>query len=623
MYKILNNIKDSNDIKKLTLEDLNILSEDIRLFLLEHISKTGGHLSSNLGIVELTLSLFKTFDFNHDKIVFDVGHQCYPYKILTGRKDEFSCLRQYGGISGFPKRQESPYDFFDTGHSSTSISAALGMARARDLKGEKHQVIAVIGDGALTGGEAFEALNDLGFHKTKMLIILNDNGMAISKNVGGMSNYLTHIRLNPKYNQLRKKIKGKLNKRESNVFTKAVRKVRDSFKELFLNSLFFDDLGLRYIGPIDGHDLKELNRVMKQVSVLDEPVVLHVITEKGKGYKLAEEHPNEYHGVSKFDLIAGVQKSNKLTYSDAFGEVLIKLAQHDKKIVAITAAMAGGTGLEAFSNQYPDRFFDVGIAEQHAVTFAAGLASTHLKPVFAVYSTFLQRAIDQIIHDVCMQELPVVFAIDRAGLVGNDGETHQGVFDISYLSMIPNITVLAPKCPEEMESFLTYAFFLSKPVAIRYPRGGANYPFKPLKELRMNKWEILENGEDIALIAVGNMCGVAMQVKEKLELLKIKPMIIQATFVKPLDIKMLKQLCGKNYRIVTLEDGSLIGGFGSEVLRAVNSFGISSPILSIGYEDHFVHHGNVEQLYQEEQVEVDQIVKKIERFIHDENYQRS
>ncbi len=623
MYKILNNIKDPNDIKKLTLEDLNILSEDIRLFLLEHVSKTGGHLSSNLGIVELTLSLFKTFDFNYDKIVFDVGHQCYPYKILTGRKDEFDSLRQFGGISGFPKRQESLYDFFDTGHSSTSISAALGMARARDLKHEKHQVIAVIGDGALTGGEAFEALNDLGFHKTKMLIILNDNGMAISKNVGGMSNYLTHIRLNPKYNQLRKKIKGKLNKRESNVFTKAIRKMKDSFKELFLNSLFFDDLGLRYIGPIDGHDLKELNRVMKQVSVLDEPVVLHVITEKGKGYKLAEEHPNEYHGVGKFDVITGVQKSKQLTYSDALGESLVKLARHDKKIVAITAAMAGGTGLEEFSNQYPDRFFDVGIAEQHAVTLAAGLASTHLKPVFAVYSTFLQRAIDQIIHDVCMQELPVVFGIDRAGIVGNDGETHQGVFDISYLSMIPNITVLAPKCPEEMEAFLTYAFFLSKPVAIRYPRGGANYPFKPLKELRMNKWEILDDGEDIVLLAVGNMCGVAMQVKEKLKSLKMNPMVIQATFIKPLDIKMLKQLCEKNYRIVTLEDGSLIGGFGSEVLRTINSLGISSFVLSIGYEDHFIHHGNVEQLYKEEQVDVDQIVKKIERFVRNENYQRS
>lgn len=612
MYRILDNIEHPFDIKKLTLEDLTILSEDVRTFLLENVSKTGGHLGSNLGIVELTLSLLKTFDFDKDKIVFDVGHQCYPYKLLTGRKDEFKNLRQYGGMSGFPKRNESSYDFFDTGHSSNSISAALGMARARDLKGENYEVIAVIGDGALTGGEAFEALNDLGFHKTKMLVILNDNGMAISRNVGGMSNYLTHIRINPKYNQIRRKIKSKLNKKESNIFTNAIRKVKDSFKELFLNSMFFDDLGLRYIGPIDGHNLKELNRVMRQVSNLEEPVVLHVVTEKGKGYALAEQNPNLYHGVSKFDLKTGVLKSDKVTYSSAFGSALVELAKHDKKIVAITAAMAEGTGLETFASKYPERFFDVGIAEGHAVTFAAGLAVSHFKPVFAVYSTFLQRGIDQIIHDVAMQELPVVFAIDRAGLVGNDGETHQGVFDISYLSMIPNMTVMAPKCPEEINAFLTYAFFLSKPVAIRYPRGGANYAFKPLKEIRMNRWEVLEKGTDIAIIAVGNMCGVACKVKEELG---IEPMIIQATFIKPLDMKLLKQLGEQNYKIVTLEDGALIGGFGSEVRRAMDIFGYSNPILNIGYEDHFVSHGTPDILYEKEQVDVKGIAQKIKTFL--------
>lgn len=612
MYRILDNIEHPFDIKKLTLEDLTILSEDVRTFLLENVSKTGGHLGSNLGIVELTLSLLKTFDFDKDKIVFDVGHQCYPYKLLTGRKDEFKNLRQYGGMSGFPKRNESSYDFFDTGHSSNSISAALGMARARDLKGENYEVIAVIGDGALTGGEAFEALNDLGFHKTKMLVILNDNGMAISKNVGGMSNYLTHIRINPKYNQIRRKIKSKLNKKESNIFTNAIRKVKDSFKELFLNSMFFDDLGLRYIGPIDGHNLKELNRVMRQVSNLEEPVVLHVVTEKGKGYALAEQNPNLYHGVSKFDLKTGVLKSDKVTYSSAFGSALVELAKHDKKIVAITAAMAEGTGLETFALKYPERFFDVGIAEGHAVTFAAGLATSHFKPVFAVYSTFLQRGIDQIIHDVAMQELPVVFAIDRAGLVGNDGETHQGVFDISYLSMIPNMTVMAPKCPEEINAFLTYAFFLSKPVAIRYPRGGANYAFKPLKEIRMNRWEVLEKGTDIAIIAVGNMCGVACKIKEELG---IEPMIIQATFIKPLDMKLLKQLGEQNYKIVTLEDGALIGGFGSEVRRAMDIFGYSSTILNIGYEDHFVSHGTPDILYEKEQVDVKGIAQKIKMFL--------
>ncbi len=612
MYKILNHINSPLDIKNLTLEDLTILSEDVRTFLLENVSKTGGHLGSNLGIVELTLSLLKTFDFDKDKIVFDVGHQCYPYKLLTGRKDGFKNLRQYGGMSGFPKRNESSYDFFDTGHSSNSISAALGMARARDLKGENYEVIAVIGDGALTGGEAFEALNDLGFHKTKMLVILNDNGMAISRNVGGMSNYLTHIRINPKYNQIRRKIKSRLNKRESNIFTNAIRKVKDSFKELFLNSMFFDDLGLRYIGPIDGHNLKELNRVMRQVSNLEEPVVLHVVTEKGKGYALAEQNPNLYHGVSKFDLKTGVLKSDKVTYSSAFGSALVELAKRDKKIVAITAAMAEGTGLETFASKYPERFFDVGIAEGHAVTFAAGLAVSHFKPVFAVYSTFLQRGIDQIIHDVAMQELPVVFAIDRAGLVGNDGETHQGVFDISYLSMIPNMTVMAPKCPEEINAFLTYAFFLSKPVAIRYPRGGANYAFKPLKEIRMNRWEVLEKGTDIAIIAVGNMCGVACKVKEELG---IEPMIIQATFIKPLDMKLLKQLGEQNYKIVTLEDGALIGGFGSEVRRAMDTLGYSIPILNIGYEDHFVSHGIPDILYEKEQVDVKGIAQKIKMFL--------
>lgn len=616
MNNILNNINNIDDIKSLSLEELNVLASDIRLFLLEHVSKTGGHLGSNLGIIELTLSLFRIFDFNHDKIVFDVGHQSYPYKILTGRKEYFETLRQYGGISGFPKRSESPYDFFDTGHSSNSISAALGMARARDLKGESYQVISIIGDGALTGGEAFEALNDLGFHKTKMLVILNDNGMSISKNVGGMSNYLTHIRIHPKYNQLRKKIKVRWNRKESNVFTRSIRKVKEGIKGLFLNSMFFDDLGLRYIGPVDGHNLKELIRVMEQVAQLEEPVVLHVVTAKGKGYELAEQNPNQYHGVGTFDLKTGIVKSNQATYSSAFGNSLVKLAKEDHKIVAITAAMAEGTGLEEFASMYPNRFFDVGIAEGHAVTFAAGLAASQLKPVFAVYSTFLQRAIDQVIHDVCMQELPVVFAIDRAGLVGNDGETHQGVFDISYLSMIPNMTIMAPKCPEEIHSFLTYAFFLSRPVAIRYPRGGAKGILKPLKEITMNHWEVLENGTDIALIAVGNMCEVAMQVKQ---LLSISPMIIQATFVKPLDISLLKQLSKDGYKIITLEDGILSGGFGSEVKRTIGQLGLSIPILSIGYEDHFVPHGNVNQLYEQEQVDVKGIIKKIKLFLKEDH----
>jgi len=466
---ILDKIDKPSDIKDLSIKELEELASELRIFLLENVSKTGGHLASNLGIVELTLALFKNYDFAKDKIVFDVGHQSYVYKILTGRKDIFNTLRSKDGISGFPKREESSYDYFDTGHSSNSISAALGMARARDLKKEDYEVVSIIGDGAFTGGMVYEALNDLGYKNSKILIILNDNGMSISSNVGGLTNTLNKFRLTKSYNNLKRK--AHLNK--NNPMIKIGRKVKNSIKNLFFKPMFFESLGVRYIGPVDGHNIKELNDVIKKIKKLNDPVVLHIVTTKGQGYLPAMEHPEKFHAVGKFDLVTGDNLGSKnKTYSKVFGEALLDLAKKDERIVAITAAMIDGTGLNEFAKIYPDRLFDVGITEGHAVTLAAGMATSGLKPIFAVYSTFLQRGFDQIIIDVCMQNLPVIFAIDRAGLVGNDGKTHQGVFDLSYLLMIPNIQILAPKCLEDLPKILEYAIHINGPVAIRYPRGG-------------------------------------------------------------------------------------------------------------------------------------------------------
>ena len=524
---MLENIKNISDIKKLNNSELSLLADDIREFLIEKVSVTGGHLASNLGVVEVTLALMKNFNFDEDKIVFDVGHQSYVYKILTGRKDKFDSLRQFKGISGFPKLSESKYDFFETGHSSTSISAAVGMARARDLKGENHKVIALIGDGALTGGMVYEALNDVGFNKTNMIIILNDNEMSISGNVGGLSNHLNKIRISPSYNRLKEKVHLKLDKKTKIV--NSIHKFKNSLKSLVINSSFFEDLGIRYIGPIDGHDLKELNRTFKKIKNLNGPVLVHVVTKKGQGYLPAMENPDKFHGVGPFDIETGKSKKKSgMTYSKAFGEAICNIACDDDSVVAITAAMTDGTGLTNYKKEYKDRFFDVGIAEEHAVTLAAGMAASGLKPVFTVYSTFLQRGFDQLIHDVCMPNLNVTLAIDRAGLVGADGETHQGVLDLSYLSMIPNMTVLVPKCMEEMEVILRYAIDANKPIALRYPRGGDNYKLKPLKTIEEGKWEIVSDGEKVAVIAVGKMVGYAMMAKEKCN---GNPLIIYATFV--------------------------------------------------------------------------------------------
>ena len=597
-----------DNIKDLKIEEANLLADEIREFLVEKVSHTGGHLASNLGIVELTISLFRNFDFNKDKIVFDVGHQSYVYKILTGRKDKFDTLRQHKGLSGFPKLSESKYDFFETGHSSTSISSAIGMARARDLKGENHKVIALIGDGALTGGMVYEALNDIGDKKSNMIIILNDNEMSISSNVGGLSNHLNNIRFSTSYNKLKEKVHLKLDRRKHLVNN--IHKLKNRIKSLFINSSFFEDLGIRYIGPIDGHNIKELDRVFKKVKDLNGPIVIHTITKKGQGYLPAMENPDKFHGIGPFDIKTGNTKpATTESYSSAFGKAMEHITEKDNTVVAITAAMASGTGLKNYREKYKNNFFDVGIAEEHATTLAAGMATSGLKPVFVVYSTFLQRAFDQIIHDVCMPNLNVTFALDRAGLVGADGQTHQGVFDLSYLSMIPNMTIVVPKSTEEVELLLEYAVNANKPVAIRYPRGGDITKLKPLKKIKEGKWEVLSKGEKTAVIATGKMVGYALLAKEKC---KTNPMIINATFVKPLDYKLLNKLKKENYNIITLEDNNIIGGFGNQVLLYLNKIGYNRSIKTLGYEDKFIEQGSVDELLKEEGLSIDDIAKVID-----------
>ncbi|WP_294156680.1 1-deoxy-D-xylulose-5-phosphate synthase [uncultured Clostridium sp.] len=612
--KLIDSLDFPRDIKKLSWKDVGMLSDELREFLIESVSKTGGHLSSNLGVVDLTLSLFRAFDFEKDKIVWDVGHQSYVYKILTGRKEGFKTLRQFNGMSGFPKRSESSYDYFDTGHSSTSISAALGIARARDLKKEKYNVLAVIGDGALTGGMALEALNDVGFRKTKMIIILNDNQMSISPNVGGLSKYLNKLRMAPRYNKLKNEIHDSL--KQSNIgknIADKISKVKDSIKQLVVPSMFFENMGLKYIGPIDGHDILAMTEVFKIAKEFDGPVIIHTITQKGKGYALAEKSPCKYHGVNPFDMESGESKSvPKNSYSKSFGESLVKLAREDKRITAITAAMPDGTGLKPFSEEFKERFFDVGIAEQHAVTLAAGMASNGLKPVFAVYSTFLQRGFDQIIHDVCIQNLPVVFAVDRAGIVGDDGETHQGIMDISYLSLIPNMTVIAPKCIAEVDVLLRWAFNQNCPVAIRYPRGGDIIDnISPITEIHKGKWEIINKGSKTCIIATGRMVQHAVYAKEMLYEQGINPTIVNAVFIKPIDKELIKEISDKGYNILTIEDNLLKGGLGSSIKDYLMEIGYKGKIKSLGYDDEFVPQGKVDMLYKTYGFDCESIRKSI------------
>ena len=612
MSKLLEDINYPRDVQTLTNKELYKLSDEIREFLIEKVSKTGGHLSSNLGVVELTLSLYKTFNFEKDKIVWDVGHQTYIHKILTGRKGKFDTLRKYNGLCGFPKISESKYDSFGVGHSSTSISAALGIARARDIKQEDYNVIAVIGDGALTGGMALEALNDVGFNKTNMIIVLNDNQMSISKNVGGLSNHLNKLRLGHSYNKLKEDINSTLsNSNAGKTVVQYLHRVKDSLKHLLVPSMLFENMGVKYIGPIDGHDIELMNEVFSKAKEINGPVIIHTVTQKGKGYEFAEKNPNKFHGVSPFDLESGESYiSSKKTYSKVFGDTMLELAEKNSDIVAITAAMPDGTGLKEFAKKYSNRFFDVGIAEEHATTLAAGMASAGLRPVFAVYSTFLQRAFDQVIHDVCIQNLPVVFAIDRAGIVGDDGETHQGVFDLSYLSAIPNMTVLAPKHLEELPLMLKWAVKQNGPIAIRYPRGAdCCKDISAISEIKYGKWEKIINGEKVAIIAVGKMVQHAMIARKSLVNKGINPTIIGATFIKPIDTEMLKELINEGYSIITIEDNVINGGFGSYVLMELSKLNFTGKFKSLGFNNEFVPHGDVNLLYRDAGLDAEAIEK--------------
>ncbi len=604
---ILDKINNPNDVKKLTIKEKKQLAEELRVFLVDKVSKTGGHLASNLGVVELTIALLSCFDFDDDKIIFDVGHQSYVYKILTGRKKEFDKLRQYKGIRGFPYRKESKYDFFETGHSSTSISAGLGMARARDLKKEKYNIISFIGDGSISSGESLEAINDLGFNKTKMIIVLNDNGMSISSNVGGISSYLSRISINTKYLKVKNKIKHSLDGTKFGSFPlKCMSRIKDGFRTFLVPSKYFETMGLTYIGPIDGHDLKLLIKVMNQAKKSDKPVIIHAVTKKGLGYLPAMENPDLYHGVSPFDKEKGVESTKKETYSSIFGQTMVNLGEKNDKLVAITAAMKDGVGLSDFFAKYPERSFDVGICEEHATTFAGGLASSGMIPVFAVYSTFLQRGFDQIVHDVCMQNLPVVFAIDRAGLVGNDGETHQGIFDLSYLSLIPNLTIMSPKTMNDLPILLEWAVNSNRPVAIRYPRGGDEIELSTIKKIEYGKWETISKGKDVAIIATGKMVQKAYLANKNN---KLNVSIINATFIKPLDEKILLDLIKNKYNIITMEDNVINGGLASQIslFLAKNNFcGIIKPI---GFDDKFIEQGTIKELYEQENITEDSICK--------------
>ncbi|MBA5850609.1 1-deoxy-D-xylulose-5-phosphate synthase [Clostridium sp. cel8] len=619
MYNLLNNYKDINDIKKMSFESKVELAHEIREFLIDKVSKTGGHLASNLGVVELTMCLFDVFDFNQDKIVWDVGHQSYVHKILTGRKSGFDTLRQFGGMSGFPKSSESKYDFFQTGHSSTSISSALGMARSRDIKKENYNVIAVIGDGALTGGMALEALNDLGYRKTKLIVILNDNQMSIAQNVGGVSRYLNRLRLDPKYNRLKQDVEN-LIKKIPNIgkgMAKYLERIKNGIKQMVVPGMFFEDIGLKYLGPVDGHDIKELTKVLTFAKNIDEPVVIHVITKKGKGYKFAENNPGKFHGIGPFNCSSGEsESSSKETYSKAFGKEMVRLAEGNSDIVAITAAMRDGTGLKDFSKRYPDRFFDVGIAEQHGVTLSAGMAKSGLKPVFAVYSTFLQRGYDQLIHDVCIQNLPVVFAVDRAGIVGADGETHQGIFDMSYLTQMPNMTVMCPKSVKEISAMLKFALNHNGPIAIRYPRGGDIVSLKPQLEFSLGKWEKIYKNGTVALVAQGKMLQYASLAREKLLKCGIDAMLINACFAKPIDKFMIDDLIKNDIDIVTIEDNILRGGLGSYILEYINNVDGKIRVLNLGFKDEFIQQGKPEIIYKLYGLDAEGIKNSVLNFVN-------
>lgn len=596
MTNLLEQINSPKDLKKLTLEEKETLSQEIRDLIIDVTSKNGGHVASNLGVVELTIALHSIFDTPNDKIVWDVGHQCYVHKILTGRREEFQNIRKLGGISGFPKICESEYDNFNTGHSSTSISIATGMARARDILNENYEVVAVIGDGSLTGGMALEALNDAGSSKTNVKVILNDNEMSISKNVGGIPLYLSKMRTKTGYTRSNRKIKAIVNKIPyiGKPIISFAHYTKQIIKRAVFRNMYFEDIGFTYLGPVDGHDIKKLEDILERSKKINGPVLIHVVTKKGKGYKLAEENPDKFHGISAYDKETGEVKKSK-NYSKVFGEKLVKMASEDKRIVAVTAAMRDGTGLKEFAEKFPDRFFDVGIAEQHALGLIAGMARGGLKPVLPIYSSFLQRGYDQIIHDIALSEIPVTVCIDRAGIVGNDGETHQGIFDLSFLSSIPNIVIMAPKNFEELDKMLEFGVNLDKPVFIRYPRGGENFSFESTEDIELGKAEIVQEGTDLSIIAIGNMVGRAEEVASLLPEKNVE--IINARFLKPLDEETILNSIRKTGYCITIEDNLLKGGLGSAVVEAVNKSDIQDvKIKNFGYDDTFVEHGTVKEL---------------------------
>lgn len=613
---LLEKIEKANDIKHIPVEQFPQLAEEIRQFLLEHLSKTGGHLASNLGAVELTMALHYVFQLPEDKIIWDVGHQSYTHKILTGRKEGFEQLRMLGGMSGFPKRSESACDAFDTGHSSTSISAGVGYVCARDLQKQDYHVISVIGDGALTGGMAYEALNNASSLKKNFIIILNDNEMSISENVGGISSYLSNMRTAEGYHGLKTGVKNSLNKIPGigPAAVKQIHKTKDTIKRLVIPGMFFEDMGITYLGPVNGHDCHRMIQVFQEAKKVQGPVLIHVKTEKGRGYDPAMRHPARFHGTSAFDLEHGLPISNsgKANYTDIFSTVMRKFGDREEKVVAVTAAMPDGTGLKRFRNMFPERFFDVGIAEEHAVTFAAGLALGGMIPVVAVYSSFLQRAVDQIIEDVCLQNLHVIFAVDRAGLVGSDGETHQGCFDLTYLSMVPNMTVMAPKNKWELSDMMKFAVKYDGPIAIRYPRGEA---YDGLEEYRepviKGHSEVIYEGKKIGLLAVGSMVKTAVQVREMLLQDKINPTLVNARFVKPLDKKMLDRLAKEHKILVTMEENVATGGFGSQVTDYMQREHPEVKILTIALPDSFIEHGNPEKLKEKAGIDAVSVYKKI------------
>ena len=583
--------------------------------MIRSLSETGGHLASNLGVVELTIALHRFLHFPEDKLVWDVGHQAYTHKILTGRKEQFATLRKTGGLSGFPKRKESDCDAFDTGHSSTSISAGLGLVQARDLKGENYQVVSVIGDGALTGGMAYEALNNAAELKKNFIIILNDNEMSITRNVGGMSSYLDHIRMAAPYTELKMGVTNALKKipKVGDGMVDALHKTKSSIKQLVIPGMLFENMGLTYLGPVDGHDMRQLGKVLQEAKRKQGPVLIHVLTEKGRGYEPAMRHPARFHGAAPYEIETGLPKSNgNPSYTDIFSTVMRKFGDREPDVVAVSAAMVPGTGLKRFGNMFPDRLFDVGIAEEHAVTFAAGLALGGLRPVVAIYSSFLQRAIDQILHDVCMQNLPVVFAVDRAGLVGSDGETHHGCFDLSYLSMMPNMTVMAPKNKWELSDMMKFAIRQNGPVAIRYPRGEA---YTGLEEYRapieMGKAEVLEKGKEIAILAVGNMVRTAVQVTENLRKKGYEPTLVNMRFVKPLDTELLDIIKEDHSLIVTMEENVKSGGFGEQVMTYYGSRMHGPAVRIVAIEDRFVPHGSVEDLMRQQQMDSDSVTERV------------